>query len=246
MSEQRVNAVMADLLRAVVEVVEKHQITHAEYRQVVDFLESTGKANEIPLLFDVFVESFVVDANSRSRRGTPVNVLGPFYLPDAPWVEDGHLATDTEGGDRLVVSGTVRDFAGEPLSGAVLEFWQCDAKGRYSNFNPGPPDMNLRGRLRSEKDGSYEVHTVRPAPYTIPHEGPTGLLLKALGRHPWRPAHLHLIAGHGGYQSLTTQIYFEGDEYLDSDAANAARSDLVYAVSKDQLEFDVVLEPTQL
>ena len=233
------------MVRAIVEVGEKNQVTHAEYRQVVDFLESTGKANEIPLLFDVFVESFVVEANSRNWRGTPVNVLGPFYLPDAPWLENGNLARDEEEGDQLVVSGTVRDYSGQPISGATLDFWQCDASGRYSNFNPGPPDMNLRGRLRCEKDGSYELHTIRPAPYTIPHDRPTGVLLQALGRHPWRPAHLHLMARQDGFQSLTTQIYFEGDEYLNSDAANAARNDLVYSISDNQLEFDVVLEQTQ-
>ena len=107
--------------------------------------------------------------------------------------------------------------------------------------------MNLRGRLRSRKDGTYELHTVRPGAYTIPHEGPTGRLLRALGRHPWRPAHIHLKASHEGYRSLTTQIYFADSDYLDSDAANAVQDELVHTVkpagSGYSLDFDVLLEP---
>ncbi len=134
----------------------------------------------------------------------------------------------------------------EPRQEAVLDVWQADALGRYSNFDPEPIDGNLRGRLRSGSDGRYAIHTVVPAPYTIPHQGPTGRLLIALGRHPWRPAHIHLIATREGYRPLTTQIYFRGDEYLDSDSVGAARPDLAFPLEDadggKRLAFDVELE----
>jgi catechol 1,2-dioxygenase len=247
MSDSRTSVIVTDLIRAINEVVEKNRITPEEYRAAVDFLNETGDAGEIPLLLDAFLEALVVEASSRDRRGTARNVLGPYYLEGAPFIKEGRLASKGEAGDRLVVSGIVRDVGGEALSGAVLDFWQADSQGRYSGFDPGPPEMNLRGRLRSGKDGSYKLHTVLPSAYTIPHDGPTGRLLQAMGRHPWRPAHVHLKASHEGYRSLTTQIYFADSEYLDSDAANAVREELVRPVKRAgsgySLDFDVVLEP---
>ena len=184
---------------------------------------------------------------SRRQKGTPGQVLGPYYVADAPWLEEGRLASDDEPGERLTLRGTVRDADGKPLAETVLDFWQADAKGRYSDFDPEAKPGNLRGRVRSAADGSYQLHTVVPAQYTIPHEGPTGRLLQEIGRHPWRPAHIHLIATHAGYRPLTTQVYFQGDEYLDSDSVRAARPDLAFPLEEGAggktLTFDVELEP---
>jgi catechol 1,2-dioxygenase len=246
MSDSRTAAIVKDLIGSIERLVEKHRITLAEYHAAVGFLNQTAEAGEIPLLLDVFLEALVIDAGSRGRRGTSSTVLGPFYLEGAPFIENGRLASKGEAGDRLVVSGVVRNVERQPLAGAVLDFWQADARGRYSNFNPGPPEMNLRGRIRSSKDGRYELHTVKPAAYTIPHDGPTGRVFQALDRHAWRPAHIHLKASHKGYRTLTTQIYLGDSDYLDSDAANAVRGDLVCPVnpagSGYTLDFDVVLE----
>ncbi len=247
MSDSRISVIVRDLIEATKRLVESHRITPEDYRTAVNFLNETGEAGEIPLLLDVFLEALVVDASSHDRRGTAPNLLGPYYLECAPFIKKGRLASKAEAGDRLMVSGVVRDVEGEPLSGVVLDFWQADAQGRYSGFDAGPGEMNLRGRLRSGKDGSYVLHTVRPSPYTIPHDGPTGRLLQAMGRHPWRPAHIHLKISHEGYRSLTTQIYFADSEYLNSDAANAVRNELVRPVKRARsgysLDFDVVLEP---
>jgi catechol 1,2-dioxygenase len=226
MAESRAAAVTRDLIQAVNDVVAKHKVTHAEYRAAIDFIGEAFEKGEQSLLFDAFVEADVVAHNAEDQRGTLSQVLGPFYLPDTPWIENGKLASDDEPGDRLVMHGTVRGTDGKPLEGAVLDFWQADAQGAYSNFSPGAKDGNLRGRLKTNKDGSYELHTVVPAAYTIPHQGPTGRLLEELGRHPWRPAHVHLIASHEGYRPLITQVYFKGDKYLESDAVRAARPEL--------------------
>jgi catechol 1,2-dioxygenase len=89
------------------------------------------------------------------------------------------------------------------------------------------PIWNLRGRFHSGDDGTFEVRTIVPPPYEIPKAGPTGIVLKTLRRHFFRPAHLHLRVSHPQYRSLTSQVYFEGGDYLNSDVANAVCEDLV-------------------
>lgn len=247
MTNPRVAHLMEDLFLAINNLVAKHEVTHEEYRAAVAFLNEAAEEGETMLLLDVFLEGGVVDASSREWRGTPKQALGPYYLEDAPWVEDGQLAGPEEEGDRLLLTGTVRDADGGPISGAVLDWWQADAKGRYSAFDiPPRTNMNLRGRMHSKEDGSYTLYTVVPAAYPIPHEGPTGRLVEALGWHPWRPAHIHLIAGGHGYRPLVTQIYFEGDEYLDSDVARIARHDLALELTTNgdgwRAAFDIILE----
>ncbi len=246
MSQDRVAAITQDLINAVIDVVAKHNITHAEYRSAIDFLGEAIEKGEQSLLPDAFLESDIVAHNAKNERGTHSQVLGPFYVPDSPWLEDGKLAADDEPGERLVMRGKVTSTDGKALANAVLDVWQCDAAGAYANFNPGPKDGNLRGRLRTDADGNYELHTVVPSAYTIPHSGPTGRLLEALGRHPWRPAHIHLIASADGHKPLTTQIYFEGDKYLESDSVRAARSELAFPLKDGDggkvVDVDIELE----
>ena len=99
--------------------------------------------------------------------------------------------------------------------------------GTYSNIHLGQPDFNLRGKLQSDEHGRFELTTIRPASYRIPDQGPVGRLLNALGRHTWRPAHIHVKISAEGYQPLTTQLYFQDDEFLDSDVASAVKNDLI-------------------
>ena len=70
-------------------------------------------------------------------------------------------------------------------------------------------------------------------PYQIPREGPVGELLEnILGRHSWRPAHLHFKIDADGYQPLTTQLYFAGNPYLASDTVGAVKDSLVIDLTK--------------
>src|SRR5262249_9618421 len=132
-----------------------------------------------------------------------------------------------EAGDVLFFHGRVLSPDGTPLTCAELDMWQADAKGRYSNIHPNTPEWNLRGRFRSDPDGRFEVRTIVPPPYEIPKNGPTGIVLSALGRHFFRPAHLHVKVRHPRYDEWTSQLYFDGGEYLKSDVANAVREGLV-------------------
>ncbi len=244
--ESRVGAITRDLVDAFQKIVAKHGITHEEYRAGVAFVNEAAEAGEGFLLPDAFLEAIVVANASEQQQGTPSQVLGPYYKAESRWIDDGRLAPDDEPGDELVVRGSVRDQRGQPIAGVVLDVWQADAQGRYSGFAPGVPEDHLRGRLRTDDDGRYEFRTVVPAPYRIPDQGPTGRLLAEIGRHSWRPAHLHVIASRDGYRTLTTQIYFEGDEYLGSDSVRAARADLAFPLETEgdgkALRFDCVLE----
>ncbi len=239
----RTEAIVRDLLTAFNEVMDKHNITHDEYRAGVAFLTEAAEAGETTLLHDALLEASVV---THDNDGPQAQVLGPYYLPDAPILESGQLAGEEESGERVTLTGVVQDTSGNPLPNATLDIWQSDAEGRYSNFDEGTTPGNLRGKVVSGQDGSYSVHTVVPAPYQIPHAGPTGRVLEVLGRHPWRPAHIHMIVSADGYEPLTTQIYFEGDPYLDSDSVRAAKPELAFPLEDSSagktLTFNPVLD----
>jgi catechol 1,2-dioxygenase len=115
----------------------------------------------------------------------------------------------------------------------MLDVWQCNGIGEYSHFHPGVPEYNLRGRLTTDESGRYEFQTVVPSPYEIPKAGATGKLLDALGRHAFRPAHIHFKLSNADFQPWTTQIYFEGDPWLDSDVVGAVKPELVVALQRD-------------
>jgi threonine 3-dehydrogenase len=86
---------------------------------------------------------------------------------------------------------------------------------------------NLRGVLRSDRDGAFWFRTARPCPYLIPDDGTVGQLLGALGRHPYRPAHIHFIFSAPGYEKLVTQIFIDNSPYLDSDVVFGVKADLI-------------------
>ena len=86
--------------------------------------------------------------------------------------------------------------------GAELDVWQNGDDRLYAVQHPEAPEDHLRGRFRTRDDGSYAFLAVQPVPYTIPDDGPVGQMLSAAGRHPWRPAHIHLIVRAPGYRTV--------------------------------------------
>jgi catechol 1,2-dioxygenase len=125
------------------------------------------------------------------------------------------------------VRGIVRNTRGEPIAGAELDIWQNGDDGLYTVQDPEAPEAHLRGRYTTRDDGSYAFVGVRPVPYTIPHDGQVGAMLDAVQRHPWRPAHIHMIVTAPGYQRLQTHIFDAQSAYLDSDAVFAVKRSLV-------------------
>lgn len=241
MKNDRVKTVVEDLERLLLDFIQRHRITHHEYRRATDILVDTVKAGEESLLYDIFLEAAATDIGNIGNEGSPGAVEGPFYLPGAPWLGFPCVVPQraNEAGDVLVVKGRITGARGEPLAGAELDLWQADADGRYSNFHPDVPEWNLRGRFFSDARGSFEVQTILPPPYEIPKEGPAGSVLNALGRHCFRPAHIHVKIRHAGFDELTSQLYFRGDEYLDSDVAGAVRDGLIVSLSRRDCAADL-------
>ncbi|MBV9416473.1 MAG: hypothetical protein JO363_15935, partial [Solirubrobacterales bacterium] len=92
---------------------------------------------------------------------------------------------------------------------------------------PEAEEDHLRGRYLSREDGTYAFIAVRPVPYPIPDDGPVGRMLAASGRHPWRPAHIHMIVRASGYKTVTTHVFDATSDYLDSDTVFAVKPSLL-------------------
>jgi catechol 1,2-dioxygenase len=249
--QERVHAIATAALTALHEVIAEHKVTYAEYDALKAWMIRVGEDGEWPLFLDVFIEHAVERSVNADRHGSKGSIEGPFYIPGAPQLgAEGTLPMrDDEPGTPLDFGGTVTDLDGNALAGAVVELWHADDNGFYSQFAPGLPEWNLRGVFTTGADGRYLAHTKQPAPYQIPHDGATGAFIEAAGLHAWRPAHLHLKVSAPGHASITTQLYFEQGEYLDSDVAAAVKPELVLSPtakadgSGNEVTYDFVLDP---
>ena len=94
------------------------------------------------------------------------------------------------------------------------------------------PDWNLRGVFTTDQDGAYWFRSVKPRYYPIPDDGPVGKMLKALGRHPNRPAHIHFIVTAPGYDPIITHIFTPDSEYLSEDAVFGVKETLIADLGK--------------
>jgi catechol 1,2-dioxygenase len=251
----RLETIFNDVLAGLQDVVRKHRVTWQEYRIATEWLTDAGNQGyEIPLLLDVFLSTTVDNSNFDADESTESNVEGPFYIPGAPRLEQPYVLPrrENEPGETLLFSGTVTATDGSPLPRALLDVWQANGAGQYSHFHPGVPEHNLRGQLTADDEGRFQFETVVPAPYEIPKTGATGRLLAALGRHCFRPAHIHFKLSHDDARPLTTQVYFHGDPWIDSDVVGAVKEPLITAVSRHEgddgrsyaaCSYDFVLAP---
>ena len=208
------------------------ELTHEEWRKAIEFLTACGdittpERNEFILLSDVLGLSSLVDMIHSPEEATASSVLGPFHILGAPDLPVGGDLKGDNDGATVIVQGRVLTSAGNPIQGAALEIWQTAANGLYSNQDSAQPDYNLRARQVTGEDGRYAFTTIRPAPYTVPDDGPVGDLLRATGRHPWRPSHLHFIIEADGFRTLVTELFPDDDPYLDEDAVFGVREDLL-------------------
>jgi catechol 1,2-dioxygenase len=247
----RVGAIATDALAALHDVIRKHQVTYDEYDALKAWLIRVGDDGEWPLFLDVFVEHVVEEVANADRLGAIGTIEGPYYKPGAPEsVSEQTLPMrDGEAGTPFLFQGTVTDLDGAPLDGALVELWHADDAGYYSQFAPGIPEWNLRGQIRTAADGRYTFHTIQPAPYQIPTDGSTGAFVDAAGWHPWRPAHLHLKVSAPGKQLVTTQLYFDGGDYVADDVAQAVKPELVLhptpatSGTGNEVTYDFPLDP---
>lgn len=195
--------------------------------------------------------------NESGDTPTSSSVLGPFWLPDAPFRELGSsIIIDKHHGEVALMHGVVTDLnTKKPIPGAVIDIWQASSNSKYDFEDPeNQSPNNLRGKFRCNNNGEYYFYMLKPTGYSLILDGPTGKLLKALDRHAIRPAHVHLIITADGYKSLTTQIFPKGDPYLAKDTVFAVKDDLVVEFlpreadeanpeAKLDLTYNVVLAP---
>jgi hydroxyquinol 1,2-dioxygenase len=232
--DARLREVMTAFVRHLHEFARETGLTEVEWFEGIKFLTATGhmtdeKRQEFILLSDVLGLSMLVVAQNHCKpQGcTEATVFGPFYVKGAPRYGHGADIANGAKGEPCFVRGRIVGIEGEPIAGAEIEVWQADADGYYDVQYQGQAEHRARGVLVSGADGGFHFRTVVAEPYPIPHDGPVGTLLEALGRHPWRPAHLHFRITALGYQTLTTHVFRSGDEYLDSDAVFGVRSSLI-------------------
>ncbi len=235
----------------------------------IQFLTATGQMcdasrQEFILLSDTLGVTALKDTlnQRRTEAVTEATVLGPFYRAGAPEMP---LLADFSGGipgEPIVVSGKVTSPAGNPIPGALLDIWQATGEGFYDvQLESLEGQMGLRGKIRTDSQVRYIFRSIKPSSYPIPHDSPVGKMLQVLGRHPYRPAHIHFILSADGYEPVVTQIFVADDPYLDSDAVFGVKDSLVVDFVKNEspeeaakygfqppfyeVHYDFVLEPIQ-
>jgi catechol 1,2-dioxygenase len=189
---------------------------------------------------------------------TSTTILGPFWSPNAPFRElgDSIIQDPHNQGQITLMHGVIRDLiTKKPIPGAVIDIWQASANGKYDFQDPeNQTPNNLRGKFRTNEKGEYHYYCYHPTPYSLPTDGPAGVLLNLMDRSPMRPAHIHLMITHPEYRTVINQIYPNNDPYLDIDSVFAVKNDLVvdFKPRKDDpkatldLEYNVTLAPKEL
>lgn len=210
-------------------------LTPDEWIQGIRFLTATGHActeyrQEFILLSDTLgLSSLVNSLNDRRsiQESTKSSLLGPFYRQDSPTFELGQSIAENCPGEAIGIYGRVMTATGRPIAHASIEVWQPDENGFYDLQKQDPSQMELRGRFFSDAEGRYFFRTIKPTGYKIPMDGPVGDMVRAQGRHGWRPAHIHFLVGASGYREAITALYMADDEHIDSDTVFGANESLV-------------------
>jgi len=244
----RFREIMISLIRHMHGFVKDVDLSQEEWLAAIEFLYQTGKKttrkrNEFILLSDTLGVTSLSDllSGQTGEGATESSVLGPFYVEGAPMIDNGGDLIGRNAGDRGVVRGRVRTVDGTPIPGALLDVWQNAANGLYSVEDPDQDDYNLRCRLHADDAGAYHFTTIRPMPYTVPDDGPAGIMLRAMGRHPWRPAHIHFKVSADGYQDLITELYPDDDPYIEEDAVFGVRDSLSVTFARNDSGDDAKL-----
>ncbi|HEY2685997.1 MAG TPA: dioxygenase [Steroidobacteraceae bacterium] len=232
--DARFKALMGSLVAHLHDFVRETRLTEAEWMTAIQFLTDVGqtctsKRQEFILLSDILgVSVLVITLNHPTGDGSAEStVLGPFYWESAPELPRGsNLAVGVKG-EPAFYSGRVLSIEGRPLENALLDIWSGDGEGNYDMQIPGEDQMKGRGRIRTDAQGRYWFRSIKPTFYPVPTDGPVGRILRKMGRHPFRPGHIHMIVSADGYLPVTTHLFVASSEYLDSDAVFGMKESLV-------------------
>jgi hydroxyquinol 1,2-dioxygenase len=233
--DPRFKQIMVSAIKHLHAFAREVNLSEEEWFEGIKFLTAVGqkcddKRQEFILLSDILgLSMMVVALNHKMPAGaTEATVLGPFFAHGAPEFEHGGDLTKgaTVEGEPTWVSGRVLSLDGKPVPNATLDIWQARANGVYDVQDP-EAEFELRGRVKADDKGEYAFKTYKPMFYGVPTDGPVGEILRAMGRHPMRPAHMHAIVSAPGYQQVITHVFVGGDPYLDSDAVFAVKDALI-------------------
>ncbi|KAF1922805.1 uncharacterized protein M421DRAFT_104849 [Didymella exigua CBS 183.55] len=264
--DDRTRFVMGRMIRHLHDFIREVELTNEEWFEGVRFVNSIGKTttasrNEAHRISDVLgVESLVDEIahkhiNESGEAPTSSTILGPFWSPHSPFRELGDsIITDPHpDGQVTLMHGVVRDLdTKKGIPNAVIDIWQASANGKYDfQDQENQKPNNLRGKFTTNENGEYWYYCYKPTAYSLPMDGAAGQLFRTLDRHPFRPAHIHLMVTAEGFKPLITQLYPRDDQWVQNDTVFAVKDDLLldFEPSKDDkakydLTYDVTLAPT--
>ncbi|MEB3043630.1 intradiol ring-cleavage dioxygenase [Rhizobium mulingense] len=224
--DPRLREILVAMVKHLHAFVREVRLSEAEFREATAILNEIGQLqtdshNEFVLMAgSLGVSSLVCLLNNgdMGQTETSQSLLGPFWRLNSPRVENGGTIIRSETpGTPLFVHAKVIDREGKPVAGAEVDVWHASPVGLYENQDPDQAEMNLRGKLTTDEEGRFWFRTVKMVGYPIPVDGVVGRLLKAQGRHPYRPAHLHALIFKPGYKTLISQVFDPSDPNIDSD-----------------------------
>jgi catechol 1,2-dioxygenase len=225
-TDPRLREIMTSLVSHLHAFVRDVRLTEEEFQSATAILNEMGQAttdthNEMVLMAGSLGVSTLVCLLNNGDRGatqTQQNLLGPFWRMNSPRVDNGgSIVRSQTQGPALFVTARVADRDGSPVGGAEVDVWHSSPAGLYEHQDAGQAEMNLRGKFVTDDAGRFWFRTVKMAGYPIPTDTVVGRLLRAQHRHPFRPAHLHVLIFKDGYKTLISQIYSSDDPRLDTD-----------------------------
>ena len=225
-SDPRMRDILMALVKHLHAFVREVRLTEVEFREATAVLNEIGQMqtdshNEFVLMSgSLGVSSLVCLLNNgdKGQTETSQSLLGPFWRLNSPRVENGGtIIRSYTPGTPLFVHARVIDREGNPISGAEVDVWHASPVGLYENQDPDQAEMNLRGKFTTDGEGRFWFQTVKMVGYPIPVDGVVGRMLKAQGRHPFRPAHLHALIFKRGFKTLISQVFDPSDPNIESD-----------------------------
>ncbi|KAM0294390.1 hypothetical protein ACHAPM_011284 [Fusarium culmorum] len=238
-SSLRLKYILERVVTHLHDLARETRLTTDEWMTAIQFLTQVGQIctdvrQEFILLSDILGLSLLVDSidHPKPKGSTEGTVLGPFHTHEAEHVGEGSLISHDPDGEPLLVLCTVKDINGAPIDGASIDVWETDSKGFYDVQHADRNGPDGRAVLKSDSEGNFWFKAIVPVPYPIPHDGPVGKLLKVLGRHPYRPSHMHFMFKKDGYDPLITALYLKDDPYESTDAVFGVKDSLVVSIQK--------------
>nr|ANH20398.1 catechol dioxygenase 1 [Endoconidiophora polonica] len=230
----RLRYVMERLVTHLHDFARETRLSTEEWMTALNFLMACGKISsdvrhEFILLSDILGLSLLVDSiNHPKPPGTTEgSVLGPFHTHDAPVLSNGATMTSDPEGIPLLAVCTVKDKYGSPIAGVKIDIWETDSSGHYDVQHSERDEPSERCVMVFDDEGAFWFKGIKPVSYPIPNDGPVGNLLALLGRHCWRPAHMHFMFEKKGWDHLITALYMRGDPYETSDAVFGVKNSLI-------------------